>query len=133
MFDRLVQTFDDILEYIAPRNDNNREGYTHSNATRDRVIPENPHGHDSSISEQEIDDEAFAKKLQYEEDRKREILRVQFDEEINAAANGYFCKKQRVMYHHRVEDAFYEAVIVGVHFDDGPNKPYYVSLLQEYD
>eukprot|EP00568_Trieres_chinensis_P002263 CAMPEP_0183295164 /NCGR_PEP_ID=MMETSP0160_2-20130417/3223_1 /TAXON_ID=2839 ORGANISM="Odontella Sinensis, Strain Grunow 1884" /NCGR_SAMPLE_ID=MMETSP0160_2 /ASSEMBLY_ACC=CAM_ASM_000250 /LENGTH=161 /DNA_ID=CAMNT_0025456597 /DNA_START=110 /DNA_END=592 /DNA_ORIENTATION=+ len=59
------------------------------------------------------------------DDNRRRRLRAQIDAEDAALALGVFAKKQRVKYHHKATNKFYDAVIVGVHLDDGPDKPYY--------
>ena len=46
---------------------------------------------------------------------------------------GHFVKKQKVQYHHRGTNTFHDATVVGVHYDDGPDKPYYVSVLIDKD
>lgn len=48
--------------------------------------------------------------------------------EEDAESRGAFAKKQRVKYHNKLHGRWDDAVIVGVHYDDGPDKPYYVSL-----
>ena len=53
-------------------------------------------------------------------------LRGQAEIEKNAEKNGHLAKKQRVKYYHKMNDTYYDAFIVGVHFDDGPDRPYYV-------
>jgi len=47
--------------------------------------------------------------------------------EADAESRGVFAKKQRVRYHNKLQGRWDDAVIVGVHYDDGPDKPYYVS------
>ena len=76
---------------------------------------------------QESRDEALARKLQVEYDRKFRLLEAQKDAEDRAETQGLYAKKQRVSYIHRGTNTQYDAMIVGVHFDDGPDKPYYVS------
>ena len=58
---------------------------------------------------------------------KRRRLDAQKKAEELAESNGVFAKKQRVFYHNKSTDTMHDAYIVGVHFDDGPDKPYYVS------
>ena len=53
-------------------------------------------------------------------------LRGQADIEKNAEKFGHLAKKQRVKYYHKMSDTYHDAFIVGVHFDDGPDRPYYV-------
>mmetsp|Transcript_47739 Transcript_47739/g.144347 ORF Transcript_47739/g.144347 Transcript_47739/m.144347 type:complete len:164 (-) Transcript_47739:228-719(-) len=60
-----------------------------------------------------------------DEDHRRRRLRVQLEAERAAERHGKLAKKQRVSYHHKASDRRYEAVVVGVHYDDGPDHPYY--------
>jgi hypothetical protein len=120
MFRKLAKKLDGVLDYIAPREESGTsEQESNPSATTRRRSP-------STSVEQVTSDAAFAKQLQIEEERKEKLLKTQFEDESNALNHGHFCKRQRVMYHLKSKDAFYEAVIVGVHYDDGPNKPYYV-------
>ena len=52
-------------------------------------------------------------------------IETQKQMEVDALKRGHFAKRQRVRYHHRSTDTYYDAVVTGVHFDDGPDKPYY--------
>jgi prolyl oligopeptidase PreP (S9A serine peptidase family) len=58
---------------------------------------------------------------------KRRRLDVQLKAEREAAERGerFFAKKQRVRYHNKRTNSVCDAVVVGVHYDDGPNNPYY--------
>mmetsp|Transcript_1144 Transcript_1144/g.2652 ORF Transcript_1144/g.2652 Transcript_1144/m.2652 type:complete len:149 (-) Transcript_1144:94-540(-) len=56
--------------------------------------------------------------------RKRR-LDAQRKAEQDAEANGVFAKKQRVQYRNKANNTICDAVVVGVHFDDGLDKPYY--------
>ena len=53
--------------------------------------------------------------------------KAQREEEDRAEARGMFAKKQMAEYNDRVvsEDTWVACKIVGVHLDDGPEKPYY--------
>jgi hypothetical protein len=62
------------------------------------------------------------------EKRRITMLTAQKEEEDRSRKIGQFAKKQRVSYHHRGTNKQYDAFIVGVHLDDGPDKPYYVSM-----
>ena len=55
---------------------------------------------------------------------KRRRLETQKRAEELAESNGVFAKKQRVFYNNKSTDTMHDAYIVGVHFDDGPDKPY---------
>jgi prolyl oligopeptidase PreP (S9A serine peptidase family) len=58
---------------------------------------------------------------------KRRRLDVQLKAEKDAKARGpnFYAKKQRVRYHNKATNSVCDAYIVGVHYDDGPNHPYY--------
>ena len=58
---------------------------------------------------------------------KRRRLDAQFKAEKEAEERGpkFFAKKQRVRYFNKVSNSICDAVVVGVHFDDGPQDPYY--------
>lgn len=58
---------------------------------------------------------------------KRTRLEAQKKAEELAESKGVFAKKQRVRYHNKSNNTISDAVVVGVHYDDGPDKPYYVS------
>jgi hypothetical protein len=59
--------------------------------------------------------------------RKRR-LECQRKMEAEAESLGAFAKKQRVKYHNKLQGRWHDAVVIGVHHDDGPDKPYYVSV-----
>ena len=77
----------------------------------------------------EMRDEQLARHLQQEEYKRYTRLRSQYDSERAAESKGVLAKGQRVYYivHTETEIKNYEAVVVDVHLDDGPEKPYYVS------
>ena len=60
------------------------------------------------------------------EERKRKI-QAQLDAEKTAEKYNQFAKKQRVSYLHKGSNTTFDAIIAAVHFDDGPENPYYVS------
>lgn len=78
--------------------------------------------------QQQQQDEQFARKLQQQEEERYRRLKTQYDFEQKAEKINQFAKQQRVLYHYKAEDKWFDAVIVGVHLDDGPDKPYYVSI-----
>jgi len=112
-----------ILDIIAPWSSENGSAENNINATQYREAPASP----PAPTPQELRDEALARKLQAEEDRKFELLKAQLEAEELAEKNGKYAKRQRVSYHHKMTGTHYDAIIVGVHLDDGPDKPYYVS------
>ena len=61
-------------------------------------------------------------------DVRQRRLQAQLEAEESANKLGAFAKNQRVSYYHKASDFSYDAVVIGVHFDDGPDKPYYVSM-----
>ena len=69
----------------------------------------------------------FARKLQAEEYSRYTRLRSQFDREREAESRGVFAKKQRVRYNNQSTGTFHSAIVLDVHLDDDPNRPYYVS------
>ena len=71
-------------------------------------------------------------RLQDEDRERREtehwqrLIEGQKKREQNASARNQYVKQQRVRYYHKTSDQWIdEAVVVGVHYDDGPDKPYY--------
>ena len=124
MFTRLAEKLG-ILDIVAPRGED-------SSPTNETSSPKNSRKRrkmTGSERQQELEriDAEMAKELQSQFDRMNRMLEAQKEEEERAAKYGKFAKKQRVSYHHRANDTYYDAVIVGVHLDDGPDKPYYVS------
>ncbi|GFH60106.1 hypothetical protein CTEN210_16582 [Chaetoceros tenuissimus] len=121
MFTRLAEKLG-ILDIVAPRGED-------SSTTNETSSPKNRKRRKMTRSErqqeQEKKDAEMAKELQSQFDRMNRMLEAQKEEEERAAKYGKFAKKQRVSYHHRANDTYYDAVIVGVHLDDGPDKPYY--------
>eukprot|EP00591_Stephanopyxis_turris_P011643 CAMPEP_0195520900 /NCGR_PEP_ID=MMETSP0794_2-20130614/17609_1 /TAXON_ID=515487 /ORGANISM="Stephanopyxis turris, Strain CCMP 815" /LENGTH=149 /DNA_ID=CAMNT_0040650339 /DNA_START=245 /DNA_END=694 /DNA_ORIENTATION=- len=79
------------------------------------------------------EDEKLAWDLQREEHNRYRRLHAQYDSEMKALSHGMLATKQRVSYHHRGSDEHYDAVIMGVHLDDGPDKPYYTIKYQRRD
>mmetsp|Transcript_31773 Transcript_31773/g.48737 ORF Transcript_31773/g.48737 Transcript_31773/m.48737 type:complete len:172 (-) Transcript_31773:68-583(-) len=64
---------------------------------------------------------------------RRMQLESQRQRELEAESRGAYIAKQRVKYHYRAMDSFHDAVILGVHLDDGPDKPYYTIQYQKAD
>mmetsp|Transcript_50790 Transcript_50790/g.61209 ORF Transcript_50790/g.61209 Transcript_50790/m.61209 type:complete len:147 (-) Transcript_50790:225-665(-) len=85
------------------------------------------------MSQTELNDEEFARKLQAEEYKRYSRLRTQFEQERAAESLGVFAKKQRVQYLHKQTNQHYDAVIQGVHLDDGPDRPYYTIIYKRKD
>ena len=58
---------------------------------------------------------------------KRNRLDAQLKAEKDAEARGpkFFAEKQRVRYLNKATNSICDAVVVGVHYDDGPDNPYY--------
>ena len=76
---------------------------------------------------EEGDDAVTNSKMDHEQIKRRR-LDAQRRMEEDAESRGCFAKKQRVRYHYRTMDTVCDAVVVDVHFDDGPEHPYYVSI-----
>jgi prolyl oligopeptidase PreP (S9A serine peptidase family) len=77
--------------------------------------------------ESEDETTTIATSFSDEQRLKRRRLDVQLKAEKEAAARGpkFFAKKQRVRYLNKTTNSVCDAVVVGVHLDDGPNNPYY--------
>ena len=64
-----------------------------------------------------------------EETQRQQVIREQLlsgQRERELMANPRFVKNQRVRYYHKMSDTWIDdAHVVGVHLDDGPDKPYY--------
>ena len=58
---------------------------------------------------------------------KRNRLDAQLKAEKDAEARGpkFFAENQRVRYLNKTTNSICDAVVVGVHYDDGPDNPYY--------
>mmetsp|Transcript_26941 Transcript_26941/g.37869 ORF Transcript_26941/g.37869 Transcript_26941/m.37869 type:complete len:163 (+) Transcript_26941:535-1023(+) len=74
--------------------------------------------------QREENPEMAMRRMQLESQRKREL---------EAESRGAYIAKQRVKYHFRATDSFHDAVILGVHLDDGPDHPYYTIKYQKAD
>lgn len=87
----------------------------------------------SKRQKQQHDEEArqFQLQKQQQEKDKYQKLKIQYEIEQKAEKEmkDTFAKKQRVSYYVKADDIWIDAVVVGVHFDDGPDKPYYVRPL----
>ena len=75
------------------------------------------------------EDERFAWEIQNEEHRRYRMLHAQRASEMNAKKHNMYAAAQRVDYFHKGNGQHFEAIIIGVHLDDGFDKPYYVSYL----
>jgi hypothetical protein len=64
---------------------------------------------------------------------KKAALQSQKEKEKQAESMGSFVKKQRVKYLHKATEQWFDAHIIGVHFDDGPDKPYYTIKYKKDD
>jgi uncharacterized FlaG/YvyC family protein len=85
------------------------------------------HKQNKESQTQITNDEKIAHKLQEEENDRYQKLKRQYDMEEKAKEINQFAKRQRVLYHSKIDNKWMDAVVVGVHLDDGPDKPYYVS------
>lgn len=100
-----------LWEYIAPQQPKSK-----------RKTPQQ-----EQQEQQENQDAQLAQKIQQEENHRFQRLQTQHELEKKAEEMNQFAKWQRVLYYSKIDDMMIEAVVVGVHFDDGPDKPYYVS------
>ena len=80
-----------------------------------------------SSKNSEDDSTTIANSYSDDNQMKRKRLDAQLKAEKEAEARGpkFFAKKQRVRYLNKMTNAVCDAVVVGVHYDDGPDKPYY--------
>lgn len=60
-----------------------------------------------------------------EQQKNLQIIDNQRQREEVASAKGVFVENQRVRYFFKTNETWYDAIIVGVHYDDGPDRPYY--------
>lgn len=73
-----------------------------------------------------MDEEEDEEEEDEAEQQRRMLLESQRDLEREALSGCRFAKLQRVRYYHKMSDTWINgAHIVGVHYDDGPDKPYY--------
>ena len=63
-------------------------------------------------------------------ERKRRLLSEQKEREDQANEIGTFVKNQRARYLHKASGEWFDAQVVGVHHDDGPDNPYYTIQYQ---
>jgi len=75
----------------------------------------------------EMRDEQLARHLQQQEYKRMTRLRAQYDSERAAESQGVLAKGQRVHYVVKTDTEIknFEAVVIDVHLDDGPDNPYY--------
>lgn len=135
-----------LLDVLAPvsramgrerngRNDAAREGGNGNDERKVDTHDRNKDGRHAEPTEpsNEKSDADVARKVHGEEEIRIRRIRAQKDEELAAESRGAFAKKQRVKYHHKGTDTVYDAVVVGVHFDDGPDHPYYTIKYSRID
>lgn len=91
---------------------------------------------EDETQQQQFDDaEYLQRRRQHRQDEERarrerehrnRLIEGQKNREETASSRNQFTKQQRVRYYHKISDQrIDEAVVVGVHYDDGPDKPYY--------
>jgi len=97
-----------LFNRLAPRRKNEKE---ESSTDGDETTAE------KKVSEEE-------EKLQREYEHKKRVLEGQREREMKARAEGKFTKNQRARYQ-KSPDMIHDAHIVGVHYDDGVENPYY--------
>ena len=83
------------------------------------------------IDQEKQNEQLSRNKVQKEDDERYRRLKSQFEIEQRAEKVNQYVKKQRVLYYSKLEDKWIDAIVVGVHFDDGPDRPYYVSLFMK--
>ena len=113
-----------LWDYIAPPTTTNN-----TNTTAKEEEDENQQ--QQQQQQQKEQDLKLAQKIQLEENIRFQRIQKQYELESKAQQQGrnQFVKWQRVLYHSKIDDnLMIDAVVVGVHFDDGPDQPYYVSM-----
>eukprot|EP00977_Amphora_coffeiformis_P015029 scaffold4298_cov183-Amphora_coffeaeformis.AAC.6 len=65
--------------------------------------------------------------------KRQEAMELQKVQETQALGRDSFCKNQRVGYLHKASGRQYEAVVVGVHLDDGIDRPYFTIRYYKSD
>lgn len=93
----------------------------------DRVAPR-PDQKKTKGSEkgQPLDQAALERQQRLEaENYRKNRLRAQLKAEEQAGKYNQYAPHQRVRYHFRATDTWYDAAVVAIHLDDGPDKPYY--------
>lgn len=69
-----------------------------------------------------------------EEEINRQLVKAQQKREKDAASrNDSYVVNQRVRYYFKGTETWYDAVIAGVHLDDGPDRPYYTIAYWRHD
>jgi hypothetical protein len=106
-----------LLEFLAPRRSKHEKDDTLGDKDERKGSPK--------------DDKKKSNKEDSVERQRKRRLDAQRKLEAEAESRGAFAKKQRVKYYHKATGEWYDdAHIVGVHFDDGIDKPYYVRYLR---
>mmetsp|Transcript_7816 Transcript_7816/g.11228 ORF Transcript_7816/g.11228 Transcript_7816/m.11228 type:complete len:174 (-) Transcript_7816:175-696(-) len=118
-----------LWDFFAPQNRTSkrqkkeqRKANENNNDVESATTP-GPERHPQQ-QEDEVDPETRIRRMQLNSQREREI---------QAESRNAYVKKQRVKYHYRAMDSWHDAVILGVHLDDGPDKPYYTIKYQKAD
>jgi uncharacterized protein with LGFP repeats len=91
---------------------------------RKEYVTENKDDRKSSIVEVSHEDVKTPQETVASAEEQKLIDNQQQREEV-ASARGAFVENQRVRYFFKANDTWYDATIVGVHYDDGPDRPYY--------
>lgn len=76
----------------------------------------------ASINNEDIQRRQERREMEY----KNRLIQGQREREAKASSIRQYAKQQRVRYFHKLSDQWIEDVVIeGVHYDDGPDKPYY--------
>lgn len=116
-----------LLDWVAPRRQKTHDAGTPATSSAVRCQSAqraSEHAPDVGRSRPGRVDQAGSGDVPEIPERTRR-LEAQLKAEKDAFSRGHFAKKQRVIYSHRATNSLFEAVVCGVHLDDGPDKPYY--------
>ena len=95
---------------------------------RKEPVQRNERGKKASSIELSNEEVPLAQKIvprAEEQLNKVQIIGTQRQREEVASGKGAFVENQRVRYFFKGNETWYDAIIVGVHYDDGPDRPYY--------
>jgi hypothetical protein len=108
-----------------------RTGATCSDST-DEQDDEQQRRRPPSPPEEKTETQQTLEQQQQQQQNKRDLLRLQQSRETRAFARNDFCQNQRVRYYLKSTNTWYEdAYIVGIHYDDDPERPYYTIIYQQ--
>ena len=112
-----------LLDVVAPRT-HHRRRRSRGDASNPNDAPSQPPSSQSLSPKEQPNQQPSPADLQV---IRRNRLKAQWDAEQRAQQHDQYAPNQRAKYHYRADDIWYDAIVVAIHLDDGPNHPYYVS------